>query len=225
MRVASRFRTLPTLRRTDVVFSLAGCLFVAPLFSLTAPIEAKLAKTFGGWLESRTARPALSNGVHLDGIIVLGGSATRVHVALDLAERFPNAPIILSGPGEFEVAVAREALGQNARLVVDRRAKNTYGNALFSKNLVAPRPGECWAVVTSAVHMPRAIGAFQAVGFPVLPWPVDDTPQTPEGLSTWVWHEMLGLIGYRALGRTHELYPRCPPGRCGGAGTSSRCGA
>jgi uncharacterized SAM-binding protein YcdF (DUF218 family) len=69
-------------------------------------------------------------------------------------------------------------------------------------------PGQSWVLVTSALHMPRAIGAFQAVGFPVHPWPVIDTPAGGKPLSDRVWHEVLGLLGYWALGRSASPYPR-----------------
>jgi uncharacterized SAM-binding protein YcdF (DUF218 family) len=93
------------------------------------------------------------------------------------------------------------------RLRIDGRPTTTYENARFSKDLFAPKSDDCWALVTSALHMPRAIGAFQAVGFSVLPWPVNDTPLTAEVLSAKVWHEVLGLVGYRAFGRSSSLFP------------------
>jgi uncharacterized SAM-binding protein YcdF (DUF218 family) len=39
--------------------------------------------------------------------------------------------------------------------------------------LAAPKPGERWLLVTSAYHMPRAVGLFRKVGFAVEPYPVD----------------------------------------------------
>lgn len=113
----------------------------------------------------------------------------------------------MSGPGNNEIAVARKKAAPTTPLTIDRRATTTYENAVYSKDLVGPRSGECWAVVTSAVHMPRAIGAFEAIGFPVLPWPVDDTPVHPVQRSAWVWHEVFGLMGYWAFGRSSTIYP------------------
>ena len=46
------------------------------------------------------------------------------------------------------------------RVLLEDRARNTYENAVFSKQLMKPKPGERWLLVTSAVHMPRAIGCF-----------------------------------------------------------------
>ena len=39
--------------------------------------------------------------------------------------------------------------------------------------LVEPKPGERWLLVTSAFHMPRSIGAFRNAGFDVEAYPVD----------------------------------------------------
>jgi len=49
----------------------------------------------------------------------------------------------------------------------------TAENAVFTKHLIRPKSGEHWLLVTSAFHMPCAIGAFRQAGFPVDAYPVD----------------------------------------------------
>src|SRR5206468_7108626 len=67
-----------------------------------------------------------------------------------------------------------ESLGiAQRRLTMERRSRNTMENAEFSKALAAPKPGERWLLVTSAYHMPRAIGVFRAAGFEVEACPAD----------------------------------------------------
>jgi len=74
-------------------------------------------------------------------------------------------------------------------------------------------------LITSAYHMPRSMGAFTAVGWQVIPYPVDFSidRQTElrasfnlvDGLhdSTLAGHEWVGLVGYRLMGWTRELFP------------------
>ena len=91
---------------------------------------------------------------------------------------------------------------------------------LFSRLLANPKPGERWLLVTSAYHMPRAMAAFRAVGFPVEAYPVDWRTRGPmdasrpfsslaEGLrrTDAAVHEWIGLIAYRLGGQTAELFP------------------
>ena len=59
------------------------------------------------------------------------------------------------------------------RILFEDRARNTYENAVFSRSLAQPRPGERWLLVTSAAHMPRAVGCFEQLGWPVIAYPVD----------------------------------------------------
>ena len=59
------------------------------------------------------------------------------------------------------------------RIVLEDKSRNTAENAEFTRRLVDPKPGERWLLVTSAMHMPRSVGAFRKAGFPVEAYPVD----------------------------------------------------
>jgi len=85
---------------------------------------------------------------------------------------------------------------------------------------VRPAAGERWLLVTSAFHMPRAIGCFRAVGFDVIPWPVDYRtsgpgdawrlfPRASEGLRRvdLAAKEWAGLLAYYVTGRSTALLP------------------
>jgi uncharacterized SAM-binding protein YcdF (DUF218 family) len=88
-------------------------------------------------------------------------------------------------------------------------------------------------LVTSAYHMPRAIGAFRQAGFPVEAYPVDWRTRGPEDLlrpfvtmgdgmrrTDTAMREWVGLLAYRATGRSSALFPGPPP--AGNAGLSGR---
>ena len=115
---------------------------------------------------------------------VISSAPDRIVAAAALARKYPNAKIVFSGGSaslisnearEADYAAALfESLGvDKARLIMDRDSRNTYENAVLSKKLAAPKPGERWLLVTSAFHMPRSVGLFRKVGFAVEPYPVD----------------------------------------------------
>jgi uncharacterized SAM-binding protein YcdF (DUF218 family) len=197
-------------------------------------------------LEQRFPRPDPA-GAPITGIIVLGGAedarvwkgrqvhalneaAERFTEALALARRFPDARLVFTGGGIEIVgtpAIGAEAaramfddLGVGGRLALESRARDTWENALYTKALVEPKPGERWLLVTSAWHMPRAMGVFRRVGFPVEPWPVDyrtaggwdalrifDAPADGLKRLDTALREWIGLLVYRAAGRTDALFP------------------
>lgn len=206
-----------------------------------------------GALEDRFPRTELPADV--TGIIVLGGSfdtqvartrgdpeisdaGDRITGALALSRRYPDARVVFTGGvaavfeddmPEYEIAGRLFAsLGlPPERLELEGRARNTTENAVFTKELVKPKPGETWLLVTSAFHMPRSVGCFRAIGFDVVPYPVDY--RTPSGPARWrpAWadvsrngdkvqlavREYVGLVAYRLSGRTTSLFP----GPSGGA--------
>jgi uncharacterized SAM-binding protein YcdF (DUF218 family) len=200
-------------------------------------------------LEQRFASvPPPTSADRVDGIILLGGfedgwvssgrgglglneAAERVTEGLRLALRHPEAKVVFTGgvgtllaPGvEATEPVARflaDAGIARERLILESRSRNTYENALLTRELVKPAAGERWYLVTSAYHMPRAIGLFRKAGFDVIAYPVDYRTRGPEdalrlferipqglmrldlGVNEWI-----GLVTYRALGRIDELFP------------------
>ena len=114
-----------------------------------------------------------------------------------------------------------EALGiPHDRISAEEQSRNTIENAVFSRLIANPQPGERWILVTSAFHMPRAIAVFRAAGFPIEAYPVDYRTRGPIdavrpfdvmsiGLrrTDTALHEWLGLLGYRLTGKTSELFP------------------
>jgi uncharacterized SAM-binding protein YcdF (DUF218 family) len=184
---------------------------------------------------------------HVDGIIVLGGAvmpemtadrgipslddaAERMTAAVALARRYPTARLVFTGgqgaliPGAvMEADVARELLLSLGvppdQLTMERNSRTTYDNAVMTKALVHPQPGQTWILITSAWHMPRSVGLFRAADWPVLPWPVGyksshdlllwlpSTLANHLGLLDTAAHEWIGLVAYRLLGRTDALFP------------------
>ena len=153
----TRFRRLASwlIVTSIVLLAIAG---LSPLGNaLLLPLEQR----FPPWDPSRGAP---------DGIVVLGGainpeislargvvalndSAERITVTAELAHRYPNARIVLSGgtsslnpntPREAPIAVKElVALGvAHDRITIDDQSRNTIENAVFSHLLASPKPDE-----------------------------------------------------------------------------------
>jgi len=197
-------------------------------------------------LESRFPPPRAAFG-HVDGIIVLGGmfdtakskdrgtlalngSADRLWAGLELARRHPNAKIVFTGgnalpladaPSEADLAKrALQAAGlDGARLIFEGKSRNTHENAVYTRSLVPQDRGQIWLLVTSASHMPRAMGCFRAAGWQVTPYPVDYViGETIDAIVDFSMmkqfsylnhaaHEWLGLAYYALRGWTHTVFP------------------
>jgi uncharacterized SAM-binding protein YcdF (DUF218 family) len=205
-------------------------------------------------LEDRFARPA-ALPEPVAGIIVLGGAqeaavtaaravlavndaAERLIEGLALALRYPDARLVFSGgsgalfpDGSLERDVDERFMALMAadgvRVVYEDRSRNTWENARYTRELVEPTGGEVWLLVTSAAHMPRSVGIFRRIGWPVVPWPVDYRTSggvTLMGLAAGdrlgqldeATREWLALAAYHLMDRTDALFPAPAPAPQGG---------
>ena len=184
-----------------------------------------------------------------EGIVVLGGainalaSAARGQTVFDeggerlteaviLAKRFPQARVVytsgtnsLLGGSSTEALQARKLMSQMGiapeRVTIEDRSRNTDENARFTAAIVHPEPSQHWLIVTSAFHMPRAMGIFEKVGFNAVAYPVSFYTlgrwtgdlslsfRSERNLRVFetALHEWIGLAAYWASGRTDHLFP------------------
>ena len=193
-------------------------------------------------------KPADPAERQIDGIIVLGGftgngvvaesrnqpslgpAAERLTAALQWHRKFPDKPMVFSGisgrlvpKGASEADIVIQLLDDLAidrtHVIFENKSRNTYENAIYSYDLMAPTPGSHWILITSASHMPRAIGSFRAAGWSgILGYPVDY--QTPETSFSHYWdiyygtglvgialREYAGLLVYWLSGRSTDFLP------------------
>lgn len=195
--------------------------------------------------------PAADPPARVDGIIVLGGALNptisdargqptvnhnteRLLSFVELARRYPEARLVFTGGSaslfrrnlnEADVAlqVFRQVGLDPDRVVFEHASRNTYENAVLSRDLVRPEPEEVWLLITSARHMPRAWGVFERANWPTIPYPVDYTTsggyrfglrfsfggglnKVRSGVREWI-----GLIYYYLTGRIEDPFPAPPP--------------
>lgn len=201
-------------------------------------------------LEDRFPRATLAEGEAIAGIVVLGGAedvgvgrarktsslneaADRLFEAAALAREHPETVILFSGG---DAGIIRGAGNESAgaayilrrlglspdRLLLEDKARDTYENAVFSGAMMKASQGQGrWLLITSAYHMPRAMGCFRKAQVDVSAWPVDYRTRGPqdqargfdkvsEGLRRVdvATREWMGLLAYWLTGRTDRLLPR-----------------
>jgi uncharacterized SAM-binding protein YcdF (DUF218 family) len=184
-----------------------------------------------------------------EGIVVLGGAINdgvsqarqetvfdeggeRLTEAVVLAKRYPQARVVYtSGSSSFTGATSTEALQARKlmsqmgiapeRVTIEDKSRNTEENASFTAAIVHPQASQHWIVVTSAFHMPRAMGVFEKAGFHPIAYSVSFRTQGREredlrvtfdpvrNLRTFeiAVHEWIGLVAYWASGRSDHLFP------------------
>lgn len=197
-------------------------------------------------LESRFSAPE-TLPEKVDGIIILGGGedlkrslswqvaelgmgGDRYIGTASLATYYPNVPVIFTGGSgsitlqdtDGEGALARSILTtigiQPERLIIESKSRNTYENFKFTKPLLPKAQGN-YLLVTSAFHIPRAVGIARMQGVNVIPYPVDYRTNADE-LRVFdfdlfdhlkalepAWREWIGLTVYYWTGKTSSWFP------------------
>ncbi len=177
----------------------------------------------GGAVDERIA--------HDRGQVSLNEAADRMTEAAALARLYPNALLVFSGGSGAllhtsikEAQVARELWSElgvpENQMVFEDQSRNTFENALFTQKLAHPQKDERWLLITSAYHMPRAMGIFRSLGMNPVAYPVDYRTYgnaedwRPPGDSSLAIRnfetaarEWLGLVAYRLSGKTKALFP------------------
>ncbi len=173
-----------------ITFSVAG------LFLLSMPV---VATALAGLLESRAVGSSENLG-DAQAIVILGGSTylaapeyggdtvsattlERVRWGARL-HRVSGLPILVSGGSPLatdtsEAAQMSTALRQDFHTEVkwlEEKSFNTYENARYARQQLASEKIDRIALVTHALHMPRARLAFERAGFRVI--------EAPTGFST-----------------------------------------
>lgn len=184
----------------------------------------------------------------VDGIIVLGGaeniytsylwhqvelngSAERFFAFIELAKKYPHARHVYTGgtgsmlfQAHKGALVAKKLFQEQgldiSRIIFESQSRNTYENAVFTRKLIDPKPGEKWILITSAAHMPRSFGIFSKLGWQVIPYCVDHE-SLPNNLFIMTWDfsvnlsrlnsalkEWTGLTAYYLTGKTTRFFPR-----------------
>jgi uncharacterized SAM-binding protein YcdF (DUF218 family) len=175
-----------------------ACAFA--LLLVAVPLTFDLAGRLAWELERRVDAPNLLPQ-RVDGVLILGGAVDwrvsrergqlnvndageRMMAAAALARRYPDARLALTGIYREDVAGDFTATPRDASLIFGEEfrgrpvefigeSRSTYEDALLALERLSPSAGQNWLLVTSAMHMPRALAVFSTLGWRVTPYPVD----------------------------------------------------
>ncbi|MDK2980742.1 MAG: hypothetical protein PWQ55_1089 [Chloroflexota bacterium] len=117
--------------------------------------------------------------------VEINGAGDRVLYAAQLYKEGKAPYILLSGgdiswqnsggttPAEDMATLLVQIGVPESALWLETESQNTYENALYAKEFLDEQDIDQVLLVTSAMHMPRAVALFEKQGFEVTPLPVD----------------------------------------------------
>ncbi len=135
----------------------------------------------------------------------LGGAADRVLHAARLY-RGGKAPIVIASGGGVawfgsstpEARPIADLLHEwnvpRAAIFLETQSLNTYQNAVETKRLLDTRDLDTLLLVTSALHMRRALATFRAAGINAIPGPTDFEVVEPEARTVLDWLPDAGAL-------------------------------
>ena len=118
-------------------------------------------------------------------MVEVNGAGDRVLYAAQLFNAGKAPRILLSGgqiawlnnstttPAQNMAAILTSIGIPESVLILENASQNTYENAVYSAEILSENEIDRILLVTSALHMPRAIALFEKQGLEVIPLPVD----------------------------------------------------
>jgi uncharacterized SAM-binding protein YcdF (DUF218 family) len=231
------FSGLVVLRRKKtgvaLLFLSIGLLWI----SSTSVVSSYLARS----LEQQFSPVPIKQSGKADAIVVLGGGIGKMDppaTEVDLSGsadrvlhgarlyRAGKAPLVIASGGAIpwmgskrpESTVMTRLLQEwgvpASAIIVEPESRNTYQNAVNTKKILKVRGIDKVFLVTSAMHMRRALSTFKAVGINAIPSPTDyhvvgykentilDFLPNAEALvgTTLAMKEYLGMVVYKLRG-------------------------
>ena len=210
-----------------------GLLFLLPAYGLMTPLGANLLTLL---IEHRI-KPAETQPVcdKVQAIVLLSGGLSRpaetpadygaltpetlarlfAWRARDTRDSTESLPLVIAGGGPFRIPEA-EVIGafmhnlgpSGMSTTLETDSLNTRESALAVRKLL-PDSSSRIALASSALHLPRAMLAFEQAGFEVCPWPLNRHYMAVTGWTTLfpyssslaksesALHEIIGEIHYR----------------------------
>ena len=153
--------------------------------------------------------------------VVLGDSGwERLHHGVELWRRIGGSLLFVGGPsadGTMSVAAHMGAIARSwgvpdAAVAVETTSRSTHENLTFTRDVVAAHRGDAW-LVTSALHMRRAMSVAHKLGLRFRPYPCDHRWRPMRHWYSWLpnadgpalfaqaLYEIVGLTVYRLRGR------------------------
>jgi uncharacterized SAM-binding protein YcdF (DUF218 family) len=172
--------------------------------SINTANEAQPIVVLAGHAEKDASRPVSS--------LVNSSTAFRLIEAVRLLQKNPESEVIVSGCDASQIMkqlLVEVGVNQN-KVVVENQSTSTYESALNLKDQLLDRE---FLLVTSAGHMPRAMGVFRKQQMNPLPAPTDYMSRKnymaisylPSPLhlyySDLAVHEYLGILWYKLTRR------------------------
>ena len=193
-------------RRLSVLAALLGLIW---LWVWSMPVASLWLR---GVLESRYPPLALQGVPSAQAIVVLGGgvsppgsgrpwpdlsaAADRVWHASRLFHAGKAPIVVMSGGADPTLSPVTEAQSMrdfildlgvpNAAVLLEASSRNSRENAEFTAALLRQRRIDRMLLVTSALHMRRAMAHFTAQGLMVVPAATDHSPLAAPGAAGWL---------------------------------------
>jgi uncharacterized SAM-binding protein YcdF (DUF218 family) len=117
-------------------------------------------------------------------MVDIGGAGDRILYAAALFHQGVAPNVLLTGgyitwlnerqaPAHDMAEILQMMQVPEEALWYEAESRNTYENALYSREILSEKGIDQIILVTSARHMPRAVALFEAQGFEVIPAPTD----------------------------------------------------